>query len=152
MIRQYKATDKEQVLELIRLNTPGYFAPSEEEDLSLYLDEDSEHYLVVEENGKIIGAGGYNFVVGEGLARLSWDVIHPRVQGTGIGSNLTRFRIAEIRKHSSVKEIQVRTSQHVHKFYEKMGFSLLQKVEGFWAPGFDLYDMRMLLSRSLKKQ
>ena len=145
MIRKYKATDKEQVLELIRLNTPRYFAPSEEKDLSLYLDKDSEHYLVVEENGKIIGAGGYNFFPEEGLARLSWDVIHPRAQGTGVGTSLTRFRIAQIRKDSSVKEIQVRTSQHVHKFYEKIGFSILQKVKDFWAPGFDLYDMRMPL-------
>lgn len=147
MIRKYKATDKEQVLELLRLNTPRYFAPSEEEDLSLYLDEDSEHYLVVEENGKIIGAGGYNFFPEEGLARLSWDVIHPHAQGTGIGSSLTRFRITQIRKYSSVKEIQVRTSQHTHKFYEKMGFSTFKKVKDFWTPGFDLVDMRKSLTR-----
>lgn len=146
MIRAYVPKDKEDVLKLFRLNTPRYFAPAEEEDLSGYLDENSGHYFVAEENGIIIGAGGYNFLLNENLTRISWDIIHPGAQGQGVGTALTRFRIAEIRKNSASKQIQVRTSQHVYRFYEKMGFSTLRTIKDFWASGFDLYDMRMLLS------
>lgn len=145
MIRKYKSEDKEKVLALIRLNTPRYFAPAEEEDLSLYLDEDADHYFVVEEKGHVTGAGGFNFFPEEDLARISWDIIHPDAQGKGVGSALTRFRIGEIRKNSAVKQIQVRTSQHVYRFYEKMGFSTSNTIRDFWTPGFDLYDMRLNL-------
>lgn len=60
MIRKYRAEDKEKVLELLRLNTPRFFAPAEEDELSSYLEKDADNYFVVEENGDIIGAGGYN--------------------------------------------------------------------------------------------
>lgn len=144
MIRAYSPADKEEVLNLIRLNIPRYFAPFEEGDLSMYLDEESDHYFVVEENGNIIGAGGFNHFREERLARISWDLIHPNYHGRGIGSQLTRYRIKEIKKNFGVPEIQVRTTQLVYRFYEKMGFSTLATVKDFWAPGFDLYDMRLI--------
>lgn len=143
MIRAYLSSDKEAVLELIRLNTPQYFAPAEEADLSQYLEEDSKNYFVVEEDGKIIGAGGINFFPEEKLARISWDLIHPDQQGRGLGSQITKYRIEKIKNSGQVKEIQVRTSQLVYSFYEKQGFSVSQVVKDFWAPGFHLYDMRM---------
>ena len=36
-IREYKSIDKSSVMNLIRLNTPEYFAPEEENDFSNYL-------------------------------------------------------------------------------------------------------------------
>lgn len=145
MIRPYNSADKGEVLNLIGLNTPRYFAPAEEEDLSRYLDEESVYYFVVEENGKIIGAGGFNPFPEENLVRISWDLIHPAYQGRGIGSKLTHFRINLIKKKFQVKEIQVRTTQLAYRFYEKLGFSSVKTVSNFWAPGFDLYDMRLPL-------
>jgi ribosomal-protein-alanine N-acetyltransferase len=147
MIRAYQPSDKEAVLQLIRLNTPEYFAPSEEADLAQYLDEDAKHYFVVDEDGKIIGAGGINLFPEESLARISWDLIHPDHQGEGVGGKLTQFRLAEIRNKFPVKEIQVRTSQLVYKFYEKQGFAVQNIEENFWAPGYHLYDMRIPLMR-----
>lgn len=148
MIRAYRPSDKEAVLQLIRLNTPEYFAPAEEADLSEYLEEDSKHYFVVEEDEKIIGAGGINLFPEEDLARISWDLIHPNHQGRGLGSQLTKHRIAEIKRIAKVKEIQVRTSQLVYKFYEKQGFTVQNIEENFWAPGYHLYDMRISLSQT----
>ena len=37
-IREYQPTDKNAVIDLIRQNTPAYFAPKEEADFSNYLD------------------------------------------------------------------------------------------------------------------
>lgn len=42
VIREYEPADKEAVLSLIRANTPEYFAPEEEADLSRYLDCERE--------------------------------------------------------------------------------------------------------------
>lgn len=143
MIRAYNPGDKEEVLKLLRLNIPRFFAPSEEADLVKYLDETVEQYYVVERNGQVIGAGGINYLENRALARISWDIIHPAYQGQGIGNELTRFRIDKIKETPKIKLIQVRTTQLAYRFYEKLGFQLVATEKDFWAQGFDLYDMKM---------
>ena len=51
IIREYTPGDKSRVMNLIRLNTPEYFAPEEEADLSEYLDRWRELYYVLETGG-----------------------------------------------------------------------------------------------------
>lgn len=145
MIRSYESKDKTAVLHLLHLNTPKYFAPPEEADLVKYLDSDSEHYYVVERNEQVIGAGGINYFAENALARISWDLIHPAYQGLGIGNELTRFRIEKIKENPQIKEIQVRTTQLAYRFYEKLGFKTKGNEKDFWAKGFDLYDMKLIL-------
>ena len=45
VIREYRETDKNAVIDLIRQNTPEYFALEEEADFSNYLDSERELYL-----------------------------------------------------------------------------------------------------------
>lgn len=142
MIRNYTQSDKGKLIELLQLNTPDYFDPSEEIEFSDYLDTDSEHYFVFEENDNILGCGGINYGFDQGKSvRISWDMIHPSAQGRGIGSQLVQFRIEQIRKDSQVEKIIVRTSQLVYLFYAKQGFVLDKVEKDYWSPGYDLYEM-----------
>jgi N-acetylglutamate synthase-like GNAT family acetyltransferase len=145
MIRHFHITDTEQVLLLLRLNTPQYFDPSEESDLLDYLRHSIEDYFVVEENGRIVGCGGINYFEEKTVARISWDIIHPDFQGKGIGRKLTQHRISKIKHTTTVKQIVVRTTQLTHRFYEKLGFKLEKTERDFWAKGFDLYQMNLTL-------
>ncbi|TNE54958.1 MAG: N-acetyltransferase [Bacteroidetes bacterium] len=140
-IRPYQSTDREQLLELLRLNTPTYFAPEEEADFIEYLEQHLEEYFVVEGAGKIVGCGGINYLKNNTEARISWDMIHPDFQGKGLGSRLTRHRIDCILEHPKVRVIVVRTTQLVYPFYQKSGFVLIKTEPDYWAPGFDLYHM-----------
>lgn len=142
MIRPYTPADKSSVLALVRLNTPEFFHLSEEEDLSVYLENELEDYFVVEENGEIVGAGGINYFPVEHSARISWDVVSPDFHGKGIGGRLTKFRVDHAFSKSSVQTIVVRTSQLVYRFYEKQGFALEKVEKDYWAEGYDLYLMR----------
>lgn len=142
MIRKYSNSDKIQVLNLLKLNTPKYFDPTEEEDLRHYLEEKREDYFVYEEDGKIIGAGGINYFPNEQLARISWDMVHPNSQGKGVGRQLTQYRIDYLKQQPNIHTIVVRTTQLVYKFYEKMGFELKKVEKDFWAKDFDLYLMK----------
>lgn len=45
VIREYLTTDKEVVMNLIKLNTPNFFAKEEVNDLSNYLDKGIEPLL-----------------------------------------------------------------------------------------------------------
>lgn len=145
MIRPYHSGDKPQLLTLLNLNIPRYFALSEVADFSDYLDNHLETYFVIEEAKHIVGSGGINYFPQEATARISWDIIHPDYHGQGIGRALTLHRIDEIKKKPSVKKIIVRTTQLTYQFYGKMGFELEKVERDYWAAGFDLYQMKISL-------
>lgn len=140
-VRSYSQSDQAILLELLRLNTPKYFAPEEEAEFISYLTHEIEQYFVVELNGEIVGCGGINLVENGAVGRISWDLLHPNSQGKGIGSQLLQHRIGVLKSNQKVKQIVVRTSQHVYPFYEKNGFELREIKKDYWADGFDLYLM-----------
>ena len=142
-IRKYNSADQNSILEMLRLNTPAYFAPQEKEDLINYLNNHSENYFVVEYGNSIVSCGGYNYSDEINVIRISWDMVDPQYQGMGFGSRLTEFRIEKIKQLPNVKMIQVRTSQLAFKYYERFGFELKEIMKDFWAPGFDMYRMEM---------
>lgn len=143
-IRKYNQEDKEILISLLRLNTPAFFAPEEEEDYVQYLENELEDYFVFVLNNEVVGAGGINYGFENGKAvRISWDMVHPQRHGNGIGSKLTKHRISKIKEDPKVKTIIVRTTQLVYKFYEKMGFVLDKREANFWAKGIDLYQMKI---------
>jgi [ribosomal protein S18]-alanine N-acetyltransferase len=107
-IRKYQATDRERIIELLRLNTPRYFSPKEETDLIQYLDYQADHFFVLEVDGTVLGCGGFNLTKDGAMAYLSWGFVDPQSQGKGLGTALTRFRIQQIREIAGVKVIAVR--------------------------------------------
>jgi ribosomal protein S18 acetylase RimI-like enzyme len=145
-IRPYSSTDDDSIITLLRLNTPKYFAPEEEQDLRDYFANHIDLYFVVEDKGAIIGSGGINISKDAKNAALSWGIIHPDFQGNGIGRMLTQFRIEKALEIDTVERVSVRTSQFVYKFYEKLGFKLKQIVKDYWATGIDMYDMEMYIN------
>lgn len=142
IIRPYIPADAPGVISLLHSNTPRYFAPEEEKHLLNYLANDSQHYFVIIINDMIVGSGGFNITADRNTGVLSWAIIHPDWQGKGIGSVLAKFRIEKMQQ-MGIPNIGVRTSQHVYKFYEKMGFALKEIEKDYWATGFDLYDMEL---------
>ncbi|MDO6759721.1 GNAT family N-acetyltransferase [Tamlana sp. 2_MG-2023] len=143
MIRKYINKDRHQVIELLRQNTPKYFASSEETDFENYLKNEVEDYFVYEQHSQIIGAGGINYFPTKKTARISWDMIHPNYHGKGIGKALTLYRINHLLENQNIEFIVVRTTQLAFQFYEKLGFKLIRIEKDFWAENFDLYEMKM---------
>ncbi|MCK0125356.1 GNAT family N-acetyltransferase [Gelidibacter sp. F2691] len=143
MIRNYSIEDKSKIIDLLIQNTPEYFDPAEQQDLSHYLDTKVEDYFVYEEQSKILGAGGINYILGDHLARISWDLVAPEMQGKGIGKALMHHRIKHINRKPNIQMISVRTSQLAYKFYEKFGFKLVSVEKDYWAKNFDLYQLEM---------
>jgi len=143
VVKPYTPKNKEQVLALLKANTPEFFAPEEQKDLEDYLNNELEDYFVVLENNVIIGSGGINYFPDNKEARISWDIIAPNAQGKGIGKQLMQHRIKHINKNPNIDIIVVRTTQLVYPFYAKMGFELEKVEKDYWAKGFDLYQMIM---------
>lgn len=143
-IRPYQPSDQEALLEILKLHTPEFFDPSEEEDFINYLNHELDQYFVVVDQDKVIGGGGFNRGFDDGSsARISWDLIHPDYRGKGIGSELLNYRIEKLKKLPELEKIVVRTTQLSHPFYHRGGFELKSVEEDFWADGYDLYLMEM---------
>ncbi|MFZ6052118.1 GNAT family N-acetyltransferase [Halocola ammonii] len=143
-IRPYQPTDKTALLEILKLHSPEFFDPSEEEDFINYLDYELDQYFVVVDRDKVIGGGGFNRGFDDGsAARISWDLIHPNYRGKGIGSELLNYRIEKLKKLPELQKIVVRTTQLSYPFYQRGGFSVKSVEEDFWADGYDLYLMEM---------
>lgn len=143
-IRAYVAGDKEELVQLLSLHVPLYFAKSEIADYDFYLQHRTEWYFLVETDNKIVGAGGINFNKENNVASLSWDFTAPDYQNKGIGKKLLDYRIAILRNTPGIDRIMVRTSQLAYRFYEKNGFKLKDVKKDYWAKGFALYDMELV--------
>lgn len=141
LIREYKVIDKEDVIDLIRLNTPDSFAWEEEADFKKYLEEERELYYVVLSDDKIVGCGGINFADNNKTGKISWDIIHPDYQGKSLGTQLLKYRIKLLSSMRNIQKITVRTSQVAYRFYEQEGFTLNEVVKDYWADGLDMYSM-----------
>jgi ribosomal-protein-alanine N-acetyltransferase len=140
-IRAYSKTDQVHVLDLLKLNTPDFFSEDEKEDFIYYLENEIEQYFVLEYDQTIIGCGGINFAENYTIGKISWDILHPKYQRKGFGNLLLTYRIDILKSIKSIQTISVRTSQLAYKFYEKLGFNLIEVNKDFWAEGFDLYRM-----------
>ncbi len=140
-IREYEDRDRADVLNLITLNTPKYFAPEERGDLAHYLDHERELYYVILFDGYLIGCGGINLNTDKTVGRISWDILHPGYQGKALGSHLLLYRIQKMKAFPNMAKIIVKTSQLAYRFYEKNGFKVIETIKDHWAKGFDLYYM-----------
>ncbi len=140
-IRAYEQSDKDDVIQLLRLNTPRYFAIEEEKDLIQYLETERAYYYVLLYDKKIVGSGGINFADNNTTGKISWDIFHPDYQGKSMGTQLLKHRIDQLNSIAGIQKIRVRTSQLAYRFYEKQGFALVEIKKDYWALGFDLYSM-----------
>ncbi|MDQ3192244.1 MAG: GNAT family N-acetyltransferase, partial [Bacteroidota bacterium] len=75
LIRTYTQGDKDKVVSLLRMNTPKSFSLIEEKDLIYYLENEIEHYFVIEFDSRIVGCGGFNFSGDVNNGKISWDIL-----------------------------------------------------------------------------
>jgi N-acetylglutamate synthase-like GNAT family acetyltransferase len=141
-IRPYLAGDFHSVLTIMDLNTPKYFAHEEKEAFKYFLQNEIDHYFVVEHHAELIGSGGFNVSKDGKIAYISWDMVHPDFYFMKIGTQLLTHRLQLLLTNNGIDSIIVRTSQHTCQFYEKQGFKILETKENHWAPGFDMVVMK----------
>ena len=144
MLRAYHPYyDRKRVMELFRKNVPDYFASAEELTFQNYLDQFADTYFIVENKHRIIGAGGYHLTDQPGTARLSWQFIDPAFHRMGFGKELTTYLLRVVSAIDNIQIVDVWTSQHAYRFYEKFGFGVKKIKKDYWGKDLDLYVMSM---------
>jgi len=139
-IRKFRPQYRDCLEEILLSNVPLYFAVHEVDEWKTFLNEHADSYFVLLHREGVIGAGGY-FFPNNKTARLSWDFLLPEYQGKGFGKFLLQYRLKRVMMYGEVICIEVWTSQHAFRFYEKAGFVVREITENYWDKGLHLYLM-----------
>ncbi|MBN4082159.1 GNAT family N-acetyltransferase, partial [bacterium AH-315-B15] len=98
---------------------------------------------VVQDGHKIIACGGIYIDNRYEMAGLSWSMVDPAYQDKGVGTELTIFRLKQIRNAFPELGCFIETSQHAKGFYQKLGFKTKNVVKNGLAKGLDKYFMEL---------
>lgn len=141
-IRTYTPSDRDAVIAIFRSNIPKYFGPEEEPGLCEFLAAmRSDEYYVIEIDGEVVGAGGIA-LNDDDTVSLCWGMVREDHLGTGLGRELTEFRIEASRETFGDRAMVTSTSQHTEGFYEKFGFDTVEHTPNGFGPGLDICKMR----------
>lgn len=143
MLRPYQLEDKEELLNIFRLNIPQYFAPSELRDFDSYLDEYADTYFSVLQDGRIVGGVGYVNNTEKERGEITWIFFHPEVTGRGLGTMAVSRCLDILGNLPGVEKFGVRTSQLAYEFFGKLGFRIIYSEKDYWGAGLDLVEMEM---------
>ena len=141
MIRPYRLSDKERLIEIFKLNTPTYFDPIEVLDFEEYLSQNSASYSTIEYENKIVGGVGWYIKDEDKSGRITWIFFHPDASGKGLGREAVEHCFRILKSNSMIEKLVVTTSQLAYKFFEKFDYELILTKKDHWGPGLDLYLM-----------
>ena len=155
IFREYRNSDYAVCLDLIRGNTPDYFAPQEiaEFEEFLILSQSSYYVVEVEKNagssGTVAACGGWTSRP-DGSASLCWGMVKRSEHRKGIGSYLLHERLRLIRAEGSASAVTLVTSQHSRPFFERLGFEVTGSEPDGFSLGLDAVHMRMQIASADK--
>ena len=135
-VRPYAVADKDACLALFDSNVPAFFDPTERADFADFLDQPQGHYFCIEQDGKIVGCGGFARE-DRGQARFTWGMVDRGHHGDGLGRLLTEHRLQEIARDGSYGEADLSTTPRVAPFFAKFGFVETGFEKDGFAPGMD---------------
>jgi ribosomal protein S18 acetylase RimI-like enzyme len=149
-LRAYLPADQDDCLALFDSNVPKFFAPHERAEFAEFLETGHDPYfVVVDDQGYIVGCGGYFINRERASAGLTWGMVANAQHRQGVGRFLLLARLQQICQEPDVQRILLNTSQHTYGFFEKVGFVVEAIVENGFAEG--LHEYKMVLTLTAEK-
>lgn len=146
-VRLYKPTDKPACIAIFASNIPDYFDATEQDNLAHFLDDPGGAYFVIEQDGRVIGSGGF-VKEGRGQARFTWGMVHREHHRDGLGRLLAKYRLEQIAKTGAFTEVELFTTPRVAPFFTKFGFAGRHVEKDGIAPGMDKVQMIKMLQNN----
>lgn len=147
--RPYIFNDRSACLAIFDSNVPTFFAPEERADFCEFLggiNAEDRPYLVLTRQGSVIACGGLIAMTETRQAVLAWGMVERALHGQGLGTRLTRARLALARTIPNIAVLRLATSQHTRGFYEDFGFIVSKVTPDGFASGLDRWDMTLRLT------
>jgi GNAT superfamily N-acetyltransferase len=144
-VRPYILSDKDACLSIFDGNVPEYFDASERAAFATFLDGPRGEYFAIEQDGAVIGCGGFA-KEDRGQARFTWGMVDRPLHGEGLGRLLAEYRLQAIEDAGVFSEVELFTTQIVAPFFVKLGFAIEGVTKDGFAPGMDKVQMIRKLS------
>jgi ribosomal protein S18 acetylase RimI-like enzyme len=146
-LRDLGPADREAIGRILR--DVGVFRP-EEVAVGLELVDETLHpgpatdyrWKVAERAGAVVGFACYGPVpLTEGTFDLYWIAVAPPARGTSVAERLDRAATEDVRRAGG-RWLLAETSSTpayaaAHRFYQKQGYRLLERIADFYRPGDD---------------
>jgi len=139
--RQYTQNDRASCLAIFDANCPEFFAPNERNDYEQYLRMPAASYEVCDLEGRVVASFGLDGT-NDGAQRLTWIMLNPTLQGTGIGSEIMNRVISKSQEQKSTL-IKIAASQKSAPFFARFGAETISFTKDGWGPGMDRVDMEI---------
>lgn len=142
-VRYFQSKDLAEVYDIACRSLRENYNPSIFLDLSPFW---KEGFIVLEEFGQIVGFI-FGILVSNVEARVLMLAVRSEVRGKGLGSFLcTQFVQECVKKGIRVISLEVRQSNlSAKKFYEKLGFTTVGVIKGYYSDGEDGIAMQLYL-------
>jgi hypothetical protein len=148
-LQPYSHVFEKDCLSIFDSNVPVFFASEERETFLGFLKRQVHPYfyfIVRNTSEKIVACGGMKLEPATHSAMLRWDMVINEIQKQGIGTFLALSRLHLIAQNPDIQMVNLHTSQHSYRFYEKMGFVLQHMIPNGIVDGMDEYYMELNLS------
>jgi GNAT superfamily N-acetyltransferase len=146
-IRDYQQSDRAAVLAAFQSNVPAHFPPSEEEWLISALDEPDGPLFVIDDEGEVVGFGGYELSEFYNMGTLVFGLLRADRHGAGLGRMLLIHRLlAMAASPERPRYVVVDTHPHIAGFFERHGFHVMARWPGGYRSGLDRVDLRIELT------
>lgn len=150
-VRRYSPADREALLAIFDDNCPAFFAPNERDDFAAFLDAldivpegpvDGYGYVVVEHDGRVVGAHGVREDSDTDGCRLTWIMHAMSVQGRGFGRQVME-RVLRVARANGAASVGIAASDRSAPFFARFGATVEQVTPDGWGPGMHRVDMRL---------
>ncbi|MBK4734174.1 GNAT family N-acetyltransferase [Noviherbaspirillum pedocola] len=146
-IRPYRDADRDAVIAAFRSNVPEHFPASEEPWLVSALEEPDGPFFVIEDEGEIVGCGGYELSDFYNLGTLVFGLLRADRHRTGLGRMLLLHRLLAMAEDPMrPRYVTIDTHPHVAGFYLRHGFHEMARWSGGYRSGRDRVDLRIELT------
>ncbi|MEK7510380.1 MAG: ribosomal protein S18-alanine N-acetyltransferase [Patescibacteria group bacterium] len=114
--------------------------------LERYFQKYPDEFMVAQQDEKILG-----YIIGRtkdnGSARIAWLAVLPSCRGKGVGRKLLEYLLNHF-EDRGIKKVFLFVRTHntpAISLYEKVGFTILRKVEKYYRNGNDAFVMRKFM-------
>ncbi|MCH7850365.1 MAG: GNAT family N-acetyltransferase [Nanoarchaeota archaeon] len=129
-IRKATKKDSLQILNIMKLNSPKYSKTLARKEINEMFSKSliKPTYLVAEEKGKLAGCGGFiPSWVDNNVYDIFWLSVHPNFKNKGVGKNIVRHLIKEVRKIKDPIAKLIIISTKIPLFFRNLGFKKISK-------------------------
>ncbi|CAM2005632.1 GNAT family N-acetyltransferase [Acanthopleuribacter pedis] len=142
--RAFQASDVQPCLALFDENCPRFFAANERDDYEHFLKTPGDYRVGLRET-TIVAAFGMSADLGQKRHRLTWILVSPAAQGTGVGRQMMDQVLKHSRRQGAVA-VDIAASQHSAPFFAKFGARTTRTIPNGWGAGMHRVDMVLALT------